>query len=316
LRQRIGLLNRLRPLTTPETAEYIKHRLGLAGYSREAFTCGAVQAIARASHGAPREINHICHLALCAAAMKGVHTVNLEMTQNIIARLEGRRIEVRSSPVAAPGMVPLPVTVPASTPDSIPLPASALPIRSDLPSVIPLSYGLSGKPNSMRWGSAAIAACAVLVAGTVFASPSIWRFARQEYTNLAPSILSRPPDYGAASSARSSSAVEVSLNGYDPDPQDGNRVIIVTSRTGQTIEELSRLYIGHFDLELYQRICALNPDLKDPNYLVEGQLILLPLPAGRLKKGIDTADPSDTIAPSMWRLAVARIKELFSDKKD
>ena len=32
LRQRIGLLNRLEPFAVPETAEYIKHRLGLAGH--------------------------------------------------------------------------------------------------------------------------------------------------------------------------------------------------------------------------------------------------------------------------------------------
>jgi hypothetical protein len=65
LRQRMGLVARLQPLTLQETSQYIAHRLKGAGHAGgELFTSRAVGTIYRASQGIPRLINVICDKAL------------------------------------------------------------------------------------------------------------------------------------------------------------------------------------------------------------------------------------------------------------
>jgi general secretion pathway protein A len=65
LRQRIGLVVQLQPLTVQETDQYITHRLQGAGHTGEKiFTPRALRRIYRASRGIPRLINVICDKAL------------------------------------------------------------------------------------------------------------------------------------------------------------------------------------------------------------------------------------------------------------
>jgi general secretion pathway protein A len=65
LRQRIGLVVRLQPLTFQETGQYIAHRLQEAGHAGgQIFTHRALRRIYRASGGIPRLINVICDKAL------------------------------------------------------------------------------------------------------------------------------------------------------------------------------------------------------------------------------------------------------------
>lgn len=65
LRQRIGLIVQLQPLTLEETGHYITHRLTGAGYTGgRLFSRRALQRIYRASGGIPRLINVICDKAL------------------------------------------------------------------------------------------------------------------------------------------------------------------------------------------------------------------------------------------------------------
>ncbi len=64
LDSRLGVKCLLRPLTPPETAGYVAHRMEAAGASRPLFDEGALQAIHRHSGGVPRQINRLCDLAL------------------------------------------------------------------------------------------------------------------------------------------------------------------------------------------------------------------------------------------------------------
>jgi type II secretory pathway predicted ATPase ExeA len=64
LRQRISLICRVEPLSEAETAEYIRHRLKIAGTDREIFSKPAIGEIHRFSRGYPRLINIICDHAL------------------------------------------------------------------------------------------------------------------------------------------------------------------------------------------------------------------------------------------------------------
>jgi nucleoid-associated protein YgaU len=113
-----------------------------------------------------------------------------------------------------------------------------------------------------------------------------------------------PQNQSAATSSRDAA--------YGADPEDaGNaQVITVLVRPNQTLEQLSVLYVGHFDAEVFKEIRALNAGLNDPNHIEPGQFLRLPLPHGTLKKVTDMAETS-TASPkpvglfsriaSLWR---------------
>ena len=67
LDQRISIRHRLRPLTRPEVAGYVQHRLGVAGAPFAVrFEPGALDRLHRYAGGIPRLINLLCDRALLA----------------------------------------------------------------------------------------------------------------------------------------------------------------------------------------------------------------------------------------------------------
>lgn len=79
LAQRVTARYHLMPLGEAETAEYIRHRLRVAGGSTEIFDDGAIREVHRQSGGVPRLINIICDRALLGAYSSGHRSVNAEM---------------------------------------------------------------------------------------------------------------------------------------------------------------------------------------------------------------------------------------------
>jgi general secretion pathway protein A len=67
LAQRVTGRYHLGPLDRDDTAAYVRHRLAVAGATRELFTPGALRAVHARSGGVPRLINVICDRALLAA---------------------------------------------------------------------------------------------------------------------------------------------------------------------------------------------------------------------------------------------------------
>jgi general secretion pathway protein A len=68
LRQRITVMYHLQPLSLEETGEYIRHRLAVAGATRDdIFTPEAIQGIFYYARGFPRLVNILCDRALLAA---------------------------------------------------------------------------------------------------------------------------------------------------------------------------------------------------------------------------------------------------------
>ncbi len=55
------------------------------------------------------------------------------------------------------------------------------------------------------------------------------------------------------------------------------RVLTVMAGREETVKEISLRFVGRFDDHLLQEISRLNPDLKDPDHLEDGQLIRIPL---------------------------------------
>jgi type II secretory pathway predicted ATPase ExeA len=80
LRQRISLICRVEPLSEGETAEYIRHRLKIAGTDRELFSKPAIQEIHRFSRGYPRIINIICDHAFLSGYARNLKKI----TPNLI----------------------------------------------------------------------------------------------------------------------------------------------------------------------------------------------------------------------------------------
>lgn len=82
LRQRITVRWRLRTFRRSEVAEYLNHRLQVAGLAEPAiFTRGAVRVIHRASRGTPRLINAIADRSLLAAYTKGCRKVTARIAK-------------------------------------------------------------------------------------------------------------------------------------------------------------------------------------------------------------------------------------------
>ncbi len=84
VRQRISVSYHIEPLAIAETREYIKHRLKIAGVSREIFSKDAVRQIYAFSAGYPRLINIICDHALLTGYASGVKAID----RNIILECE------------------------------------------------------------------------------------------------------------------------------------------------------------------------------------------------------------------------------------
>ena len=89
LRQRIGLLASLAPMSAEETARYIEHRLRVAGHCGEPlFAEDALQLIAERSQGTPRSINNICFNALMAGYLEERKIIDATIVRKVVGGLE------------------------------------------------------------------------------------------------------------------------------------------------------------------------------------------------------------------------------------
>ena len=81
LRQRIAIHYNIEPLTEPETRDYIKHRLSIAGSEKEIFTPEAVYEIHAFSKGYPRLINTICDRALLSGYVSDLNKIDAKIVR-------------------------------------------------------------------------------------------------------------------------------------------------------------------------------------------------------------------------------------------
>jgi len=90
LRQRISVIAHLRPLTAEETAQYVEHRLQVAGYKGDdrVFTPAALQVIAQHSEGIPRNINNLCFNAMSIGAALKKRVIDVDIIREVIGDLD------------------------------------------------------------------------------------------------------------------------------------------------------------------------------------------------------------------------------------
>ncbi|HEX6550627.1 MAG TPA: AAA family ATPase [Gammaproteobacteria bacterium] len=92
LKQRITFSYRLAPMTLAAVAEYLRHRLHVAGYrGPDLFAPRAVRALYHASGGVPRLINILAHKALLAAFGPGHTRITQQHVRLAVLDTEGAR---------------------------------------------------------------------------------------------------------------------------------------------------------------------------------------------------------------------------------
>lgn len=100
LAQRITGRYHLDPLSGEEAAAYVRHRLRVAGSTREIFSNGALREIQRLSGGVPRLINIISDRALLGAFSEDRHAVGAGVVRRAASEVFGRSIQPRWLPWA------------------------------------------------------------------------------------------------------------------------------------------------------------------------------------------------------------------------
>jgi len=91
LRQRTRLRQRIRPLSEADTAEYIRHRLRVAGGNAdEMFAPETLPEIHRLTLGTPRLINTLCDSALMVCRVDGRRQVDLDTLVSVVKDLGWR----------------------------------------------------------------------------------------------------------------------------------------------------------------------------------------------------------------------------------
>ncbi|MDH3265868.1 MAG: AAA family ATPase, partial [Gammaproteobacteria bacterium] len=102
LAQRITGRYHLEPLSRDETAQYIEHRLKVAGALGEVFDAPAKREVFRLSQGVPRLINVICDRALLGAYSSENRRVDRHMVRRAAAEVTGKPATSNWPPWAAP----------------------------------------------------------------------------------------------------------------------------------------------------------------------------------------------------------------------
>jgi general secretion pathway protein A len=97
LAQRVRLRFHVRPLTPDETAEYIAHRLKIAGATRtDLFTPETMSVIYKYTGGVPRLINTLCDTALTVAYADSLPTVTINVLKEALDELQWLPFERRA----------------------------------------------------------------------------------------------------------------------------------------------------------------------------------------------------------------------------
>jgi hypothetical protein len=91
LRQRININYHIAPLTVKEVAQYIRHRLTIAGNPDAIILQNdAMNYIYKFSRGIPRLINILCDFALLTAYTEGEKQVSADIIREVAQDLDGR----------------------------------------------------------------------------------------------------------------------------------------------------------------------------------------------------------------------------------
>jgi general secretion pathway protein A len=263
LTQRISVTSFLDPLNAAEVAQYIRHRLGVAGYGGEPlFTRDALQLVAQESRGIPRNINNICFGALSTALALGQRKIDRKIVEEVAADQNLRALggRVRPSPCQA---------TPPERRSAVDVTTTPVP-RHTLRSVsFPSWFG-----RSSRHAAYLLIVLGLLAIPTSRATRVRPELRAQVFAKSKPTTDSKTLSLDAVAATRKASAetMRPAIESLSPAalPKDG----FVVVEPQQTLRQISLRYLGRYSLRLAQQIQALNPGL-DPNHIEVGQRVRL-----------------------------------------
>lgn len=166
LRQRISVVAHLAPLTRQQVSEYVERRLAIGGRTGEPlFTPDALDFVAQASEGIPRNINNLCFHALSMGYAGRSPSLDLSVVQRA-----ARALELKSTGAAqSQNLTPV---IPA-TPEAYPEPnyyrrAQSAVFVPQVPSLPPLQTSLLGTDPQRKSGSKLKAGMGAIAAIALF----------------------------------------------------------------------------------------------------------------------------------------------------
>lgn len=90
LEQRITARYHLMPLSAKDTADYVRHRLSVAGVKEPVFSASILKKVHRLSGGIPRKINLLCDRAMLGAYTKNQHYVDNKILRQAALEVFGK----------------------------------------------------------------------------------------------------------------------------------------------------------------------------------------------------------------------------------
>lgn len=95
--QRIVAASHLQPLEPDETEQYMRHRLGAAGWNGDPAISNAVYPLVfKFSEGIPRRINLICSRLLLHGSVEQLHRIGAEDVRAVVEELQGESLAAGS----------------------------------------------------------------------------------------------------------------------------------------------------------------------------------------------------------------------------
>ncbi len=155
LSQRITGRYHLEPLSRDEAAQYVEHRLKVAGALGEIFDAGAKREVFRLSEGVPRLINVICDRALLGAYARETRRVTRQLVRSAAREIEGDTAAPTLPrwllPAAAAGVVAILAAASIRfleplSPDAVPPVAEAARAADETPS--PVAAAMPAEPDT------------------------------------------------------------------------------------------------------------------------------------------------------------------------
>jgi type II secretory pathway predicted ATPase ExeA len=246
LEQRIAVFARLQPFGPEDTAQYIAHRLKVAGYEGEPlFTPGALRIIADRSQGIPRNINRLCFSALSLGCVMGRKRIDAEIMREVVADMNVKSLNL---PVLAARATHVPVSA-----DSV--------------------FSFRPKFNSLfrLWALRAVSVFVAAVGAFLIYSPGrIGRFWQSK--TGATSTVSNPISSSKANVGESLPFTPLP----SALPITDFETFSVVVQPGDTLDMIARQSLGQDGTERIEQIQRLNPAVTDPDHIEPGQEIRLP----------------------------------------
>lgn len=99
LEQRITARYHLMPLSMKDTADYVRHRLAVAGVREPVFSSSVLRKVYKLTGGIPRKINLLCDRAMLGAYTKNQKTVDKKILKQAAREIFGEDTPVQQVPV-------------------------------------------------------------------------------------------------------------------------------------------------------------------------------------------------------------------------